>query len=99
MLRTYPVYRLRNAVHIQLVPNIRKWVPGTIIKKISDRSYKVKTVLGGVYVRNRKFIKIRHSDSKQSLKTVQEPENTIQSRMPKRITRRIESMKFISKQH
>ena len=37
-----------STVHVQLVQNVRKWVPGTITEKISDRSYKVKTVLGGV---------------------------------------------------
>ena len=56
---------------IQLVPNVRKWVPGTIIEVISARSYKVITLIGGVYVRNQKFIKIRHTDSRQSLKTTQ----------------------------
>ena len=41
-----------DAVHIQLVPHVRKWVPGTIIEVISARSYKVKTLIEGVYVNN-----------------------------------------------
>ena len=31
-----------NAVHIQLVLNMRKWIPRTITEVISARSYKVK---------------------------------------------------------
>ena len=53
-----------NAIHVQLVQNVRKWALGTITEKISDRSYKVKTILGGVYVKNCKFMKIRHTDSR-----------------------------------
>ena len=62
-----PSLETGNAVHIQLVPNMRKWVPGTIIEVISARSYKVKTLIGGIYVRNWKFIKIRHTDLRHSL--------------------------------
>ena len=75
-------------VHVQLVQNVRKWVPGAITEKISERSYKVKTVLGGVYVRNCKFIKIRHTDSRQSLKIVTQPESVTQNTSPKKIMRK-----------
>ena len=37
-----PSLETGDAVHIQLVPNVRKWVPGTIIEVISARSYKAK---------------------------------------------------------
>ena len=37
-----PSLETGNAIHIQPVPNVRKWVPGTIIERINDRSYKVK---------------------------------------------------------
>ena len=81
-----------NAVHIQLVPNVRRWVPGTITEVISARSYKVKTLIGGVYVRDQKFIEIRHTDSRQSLKTTQRDirpnENNSHMVRPKRIIRR-----------
>ena len=81
-----------NAVHIQLVPNVRKWVPRTITEVISARSCKVKTLIEGVYVRNLKFIKIRHTDSRQSLKTTQRDvtpdENNTHMDRPKRITRK-----------
>ena len=50
--RDLPSLKTGDAVHIQLVPNVRKWVPRTIIEIISTRSYKVKTLIGGVYVRN-----------------------------------------------
>ena len=92
-----------NAVHIHLVPNVRKWVPGTIIERINDRSYKVKTILGGVYVRNCKFIKIRYTDLRQSLKTVTQPVNDIQRDRPRRIVRKpqrlIESINYIRADH
>ena len=92
-----------NVVHIQLVPNVRKWVPRTIIEVTSARSYKVKTRTGVVYVRDRKFIKIRHTDLGQSLMTTQRDitpnENITHMDRPRRITRRpqrlIESMNFI----
>ena len=55
-----------NTVHGQLVPNVRMWVSVNIIENISDRAFKVKTLLGVVYVRKHT---IRHTDSRQSLKT------------------------------
>ena len=39
----------------QLVPNMRKWILGIVIERVSARSYKVKTVKGGVYIRNKKL--------------------------------------------
>ena len=64
-----------DAVYIQLVPNVRKWSLTIIIETLSARSYRVKTPKGGVYTRNRKFIRIKHIDSRQSLKTT--PKNTV----------------------
>ena len=37
--------------------------------RVSVRSYKIKTIKGGVYIRNRKFIRIKYTDSRQSLQT------------------------------
>ena len=74
-----------------------------IIERVSARSYRVKTIKGGISIRNRKFIRIKHTDSRQSLQTTEENRtlnysNTHTGR-PKRITRRpqrlIESMNFI----
>ena len=67
--RDLPSLKTRDAVYIQLVPNIRRWIPATVIKVLSARSYKVKTIKRGIYVRNRKFIRIKYIDSRQSLKT------------------------------
>ena len=101
--RDLPSLQTGDAVHVQLVPNVRKWVPGTITEIISARSYRVKTLIGGVYVRNQKFIKTRHTDSRQSLKTTQRDigsnENITHTGRPKKVTRKpqrlIESMNFI----
>ena len=90
-------------MYIQLVPNVRRWILATIVEILSARSYKVKTIKGGIYIRNRKFIRIRYTDSRQSLETI--PKDTAQSEgttytsRPRRTTRRpqrlIESMNFI----
>ena len=37
---------------------------------ISPRTYRVKTLNGGIYIRNREFIKPRYTDSRQSLETI-----------------------------
>ena len=42
----------RCSTHPVSLPNVRKWVPGTIIEIIDTQSYKVRTLMGGVYVRN-----------------------------------------------
>ena len=63
--RDLPGLKTGNAVYVQLVSNVRKWIPGIVIERISARSYKVKTIQGGVYIRNRKFIRIRYTDLRQ----------------------------------
>ena len=95
--------KTEDAVYVQLVPNVRKWIPGIIIERVSARSYKVKSVKGGVYVRNRKFIRIKYTDLRQSLQATKENRapsySNTHTKRPKRITRRpqrlIESMNFI----
>ena len=67
-----PSLKTGNAVYVQLVPNVRKWVPGIVIERISARSYRIKTIKGGVYIRNRKFIRIRYTDSRQSLQATED---------------------------
>ena len=101
--RDLPSLKTGDAVYIQLVPNVRRWILGTIVEILSARSYKVKTIKGGIYIRNRKFIRIRYTDSRQSLETI--PKDTVQSEgttytgRPRRTTRKpqrlIESMNFI----
>ena len=86
-----------------LVPNVRRWIPATVIKTLSVRAYRVKTIKGGIYIRNRKLIRIRHADLRQCLETI--PKDTVQSEgttytnRPRRTTRRPqrlkESMNFI----
>ena len=67
--RDLPSLKTGRPVYVQLVPKTRNWIPGHIIKRLSLRTYKVKTYNGGIYIRNRKFIKPRYTDSKQSLQT------------------------------
>ena len=62
--RDLPSLKTGRPVYMQLVPRIRNWIPGHIIKRLSQRTYKIKTYNGGIYVRNRKFIKPRYVDSK-----------------------------------
>ena len=54
------------------MPNTRKWIPGIVIERVTARSYRVKTINGGVYIRNRKLIKVKHTDSRQSLQATGE---------------------------
>ena len=68
--RNLPKLKTGDAVYIQLVPKARNWARATVIDLISNRACKVQTKAGGIYWRNRKFIKPRHTDSRQSLKTV-----------------------------
>ena len=75
--RDLPNLKAEDAVYVQLVPNARRWIPGTIVEILSASSYKVKTIKGGIYVRNRKFIRIRYTDLRQSLETI--PKGTVQS--------------------
>ena len=98
-----PTLKTGDAVYVQLVPNIRRWMPAVVFKRISARSYKVKTITGGIYIRNRKFIRVKYSDLRQSLQTTRKnialDHSNTHTRKPKRITRRserlIESMNFI----
>ena len=55
--RDLPSLKTRRPVYVQLVPKTRNWTPGHIIKRLSSRTYKVKTYNGGIYIRNRKLIK------------------------------------------
>ena len=95
-----PSLKTGDAVYVQLGPKIRKWIPGIAIERIRARSYKVKTIKGGIYIRNRKFIRIKHTDLKQSLQTTKENRvpsyNDTHTGRPERITRRpqrlVESM-------
>ena len=61
--------KTEDAVYFQLVPNMRRWIPAVVIERISARSYKVKTIKGGIYIGNRKFIKVKYTDLRQSLQT------------------------------
>ena len=57
---------------------MRKWIQGGVIERTNTRSYKVKTVKGGVYVRNRKLIRIKYTDSRQSLQATKENSTKLQ---------------------
>ena len=48
-----PSPKTGDAVYIQLAPNVRRWIPAIVVEVLSARSYKVKTIKGGIYVRNR----------------------------------------------
>ena len=50
--RNLPKLKTGDAVYIQLVPKARNWEWGMVTKIPSSRTYKVKTNVGGVYVRN-----------------------------------------------
>ena len=101
--RDLPSLKTGDAVHSQLIPNMRKWVSGTIIGITDTWSYKVRTLMGRGYVRNQKFIKISHTDSRQSPKTTQRNigsnEDNTHTDRPKRVSRKpqrlIESMNSI----
>ena len=51
---------------------MRKWIPGIVNERVSARSYKIKTVKGGIYIRNKKCIRIKHIDLRQSLQATKE---------------------------
>ena len=55
--RDLPSLKTGRPVYVQLVPKTRNWMPGHITERLSSRTYKVKTYNGGIYIRNRKFIK------------------------------------------
>ena len=67
--RDLPSLKTGQPVYVQLVPKTRNWTQGYVIDRLSQRTYKVKTYNGGTYIRNRKFIKTRYIDSRQSLQT------------------------------
>ena len=39
-----PSLKTGDAVYVQLVPNVRRWIPATVIETLSVRSYKVQTI-------------------------------------------------------
>ena len=98
-----PGLKTGDAEYIQLVPNVRRWTLAIIVETLSARSYREKTPSGAVYVRNRKFIRIKHTDLRQRLKTIPKDiglgESITHANRPKRITRKpqrlIDSMNFI----
>ena len=98
-----PSLKTGGTVYVQLVPKMRNWIPGHIIKKLSPRTYKIKTHNGGIYIRNRKFIKPRYTDSRQCPQTregtIDPVKQTPYNHRPKQITRRpqrlIETMNLI----
>ena len=67
--RDLPSLKTGRPVYVQLVLRTGNWTPGYITERLSSRTYKVNTYNGGIYIRNRKFIKPRYTDSKQSLQT------------------------------
>ena len=74
--RDLPSLKTGQPVYAQLVPRTRNWTQGHIIERLSQRTYKIKTYNGGTYIRNRKFIKPRYTDSRQSLQTNNRVSNT-----------------------
>ena len=101
--RDLPSLKTGRTVYMQPIPKTRNWTPGFIIGIISPRTYKVKTLNGGIYIRNRKFLKPRYTDSRQSLETtrrdIKPTEHTPHNHRLKQITRRpqrlIEIMNYI----
>ena len=67
--RDLPSLKTGRPVYVQLVPKTRNWIPGHIIERLSQKTYKIKTYNGEIYARNRKFIKPQYVDSRQSLQT------------------------------
>ena len=67
--RDLPSLKTGQPVYVQLVPKTRNWTQGHVTERLSQRTYKVKTYNGGIYIRNRKFIKPRYTDFRQSLQT------------------------------
>ena len=101
--RDLPSLKTGGTVYIQLTLNTRNWIPGLITERINQRTYKVRTPNGGTYIRNRKFIRPRYIDLKQSLETIRrntEPaEHIPQYLRPKQMTKRpqrlIETMNYM----
>ena len=55
--RDLPSLKTGGTVYVQLIPKIRNWTPGLIIGIIGPRTYRVRTLNGGINTRNRKFIR------------------------------------------
>ena len=79
---------------VQLDPDRNKWTPAEIIQCPTNegRSYSLKTIHGGVYIRNRRFIKpdqtepippkqesIMEQRSTRPTRTIQKPDRLIES--------------------
>ena len=45
--RDLPSLKTGRPVYVQLVPKTRNWIPGHIIERLSQRTYKIKTYNGG----------------------------------------------------
>ena len=89
--RNLPSLETGRPVYVQLVLNTRNWMPGHIIERLGPRTYRIKAHNGGVYIRNRKFIKPRYTDLKSSQQTRREAivmKQTPYNHRPKQITRR-----------
>ena len=71
--RDLPKLKTGDAAYTQLVPGAKNWARAIVIDVISNRTYKVQTKAGGIYWRNRKFIKPRCIDSGHSLMTTTDP--------------------------
>ena len=41
-----PILKTGDAVYVQLVPNVRRWIPATVVETLSARSYRVKSIKG-----------------------------------------------------
>ena len=68
--RDLPSLKTGRPVYVQLIPKTRNWIPGHIIKRLNQRTYKTENmIMEESYTRNRKFIKPRYMDSRQSLQT------------------------------
>ena len=55
--RDLPSLKTGKPVYVQLVPKTRNWIPGHIIERLSQGTYKIKTYNGGIYVRKQKVHK------------------------------------------
>ena len=80
--RDLPRLKTGDAVYVQLIPRAKNWARATIVDIISIRTYTVQTLKGGIYWRNRRFIKPRCSDLRHSLKTTPGPVRDIQHNRP-----------------
>ena len=97
--RNLPKLKTGDAVYVQMVPKARDWAKAIVIEVISKRTYKVQTKAGGIYWRNRKFITPRHTDSRQSLKTVPDPIKDMQHSGPSLRSRRVKGQQILSHGH